>query len=79
VSRRRVYSARQKHRGKLGERVTRDELRALLEQARALQPTNRAPRDTSRNWCRISNKGDEADVYIYDEIGFWGTPRSRPV
>jgi ATP-dependent protease ClpP protease subunit len=56
--------------------VTRDELRALLEQARALQPTNRAPRDTSRNWCRISNKGDEADVYIYDEIGFWGTRAS---
>jgi ATP-dependent protease ClpP protease subunit len=59
-----------------GKRVTRDELRALLDQARALQPTNRAKRDTSRDWCRITNKGDEADVYIYDEIGFWGTRAS---
>jgi len=25
-----------------------------------------------RSWFRIENKADDADVYIYDEIGFWG-------
>jgi ATP-dependent protease ClpP protease subunit len=30
----------------------------------------------NRDWCKIQNKADDEDVtqvYIYDEIGFWGT------
>lgn len=33
-----------------------------------------------RNWFRIENKEDapdEADIYIYDEIGFWGTTAAQ--
>lgn len=29
--------------------------------------------DRSRDWFRIANRADEADVYIFDEIGYWGT------
>jgi ATP-dependent protease ClpP protease subunit len=41
-------------------------------------PTNTAKADSSRpgDWFRIQNHGSESDtteVYIYDEIGFWGT------
>lgn len=38
----------------------------------------RAPQSQQRDWCRIEAKQDatgtaSADLYLYDEIGYWGT------
>jgi ATP-dependent protease ClpP protease subunit len=47
---------------------------SLAEQARNLMhaPENRAERP--KDWFRIENiSAEEASIYIYDEIGFWGT------
>ena len=51
------------------------DLDALVARARQLEVTNRARRDTTRDWCSIAVNADEssATVRIYDEIGFWGT------
>jgi ATP-dependent Clp endopeptidase proteolytic subunit ClpP len=38
------------------------------------QWSNRAKRTPAHDWFRISNAGNgTTEVYIYDEIGFWGT------
>jgi ATP-dependent protease ClpP protease subunit len=34
---------------------------------------NRAGVDAARTWYRIENKADTAEVFLYDEIGAWGT------
>ena len=43
-----------------------------------------APREPGADWCRIEAKAksddsseSSADVYIYDEIGYWGTSAKR--
>ena len=30
------------------------------------------PRNNNRPWCRIQNNAGETDIFIYDEISFWG-------
>lgn len=45
----------------------RDNVRATLTAART--------KLARRNWYEIDNQaGDVADIYLYDEIGMWGTP-----
>ena len=37
-----------------------------------------SPAEGKRDWLRIENKtAASADVYIYDEIGFWGTTAAQ--
>lgn len=45
--------------------------------ARFRSLSNSSPSEGS-DWCRITNSSDgsSADVFIYDEIGFWGTDAS---
>lgn len=50
------------------------EIAELLQRASALRQRQRnlltdAPK---ASWYRIENADDEAELYIYDEIGFWG-------
>lgn len=49
-------------------------LSALAHQARNFVPAVQARESHPANWYRIENQAtaDEAHVYIYDEIGFWG-------
>lgn len=49
-------------------------LTALSAQARKFTPVAQVRPDHPANWYRIENvaSADEAHVYIYDEIGFWG-------
>lgn len=55
------------------------ELRARLVERDRIMPQARAgtpsrPRAAGTDWCRIENAhAEEASVYIFDEIGFWGT------
>ena len=54
---------------------------SALRPPEATQRAERAVAATPENkdWFRIENKDDEsssADIYIYDEIGFWGTSAS---
>jgi hypothetical protein len=52
--------------------VPRAPLRAQLPSSRA--PSLRAGRAASKDWFRIENlSADEASIYIFDEIGMWGT------
>lgn len=47
-------------------------VRSIQEMRKRVE--NSTPRDRSKDWCRIENAtAEEAHVYIYDEIGFWGT------
>jgi ATP-dependent Clp endopeptidase proteolytic subunit ClpP len=50
-------------------------LLAEVEEKRAPrpQPVNLDGRDEGKSWFRIENKADStADVYLYEEIGYWG-------
>lgn len=45
-----------------------------LEAPAPVQARRPVAKNKDRSWFKIENKkNDEADVYIYDEIGFWGT------
>lgn len=47
---------------------------AILAQARAMQSAPEVREARGQDWFRIENAtAEEATVYIYDEIGFWGT------
>jgi ATP-dependent protease ClpP protease subunit len=48
--------------------------RAIMEQGRAVQHAPEMREKRPADWFRIENAtAEEATVYIYDEIGFWGT------
>lgn len=51
---------------------------ASLPAGARAQATGASPRDQRKDdWFRIENKAGEADIYIYDEIGFWGTTAAK--
>ncbi len=50
----------------------------LVRQARALRGDVQVRSDRQDNWYRIENAmAEEASVYIYDEIGYWGTTAAQ--
>src|SRR6478672_11496126 len=51
----------------------------VTQRASSLLMRNAADKAGNKDWFRIQNKADASDtteVYIYDEIGFWGTTAS---
>jgi ATP-dependent protease ClpP protease subunit len=51
-----------------------DSMRTIAAEAKALAKTPEIRDNAGKNWYRIENaSAEEAHVYIYDEIGFWGT------
>lgn len=64
----------QGHRLSPDTRKILDSMRGLADEARAIAKTPQISDTTGKNWYRIENAmAEEATVYIYDEIGFWGT------
>lgn len=54
-----------------------DSNREIITQINALRPKNENVGVKRGDWFRIENvSAEEASVYIYDEIGFWGTTAS---
>lgn len=52
------------------------EFRARLAERAALQPADSGQpvaRKPGKDWCRFNLTADEASIYIFDEIGMWGT------
>jgi len=55
-----------------------NEFAARLRERNALQPRMSAPaianaRKPGADWCRFNLSAEEASIYIFDEIGMWGT------
>lgn len=69
-----------KRRGKASNMKDRTEIYASLNGLLAQRPardTKRVPKNSTargKDWCRFENLGtDQASIFIYNEIGFWGT------
>jgi ATP-dependent protease ClpP protease subunit len=58
--------------------MTTQLLRSLADVEHIQRPTRPLAMRGRREWYRIENKSDdEATIYIYDEIGYWGTRASQ--
>lgn len=65
-------SMRQKHTAKVSNLIASNS--AIAEQARKIMHAPEMRDKRPGDWFRIENAtAEEATVYIYDEIGFWGT------
>jgi len=68
-----------KRRGKASNVKDRTEIYASLNGLLAQRPSKdpkRVPKNATKgkDWCRFENLGtDQASIFIYNEIGFWGT------
>lgn len=53
-------------------RVDLNRIHALAETARTQMQAQRPQARNGRSWYRIENRGQNAEVYVYDMIGEWG-------